>query len=511
MMDWTAGYVADIDYTYGYYPELNPLRLKLAFLNAGLAVPEMGHACELGFGQGLGPNIHAAASQIAWHGTDFNPGQAGFAQELAREAGTGAQLVDDAFDQFAAREDVPDFDYIGLHGIWSWVSDENRRILVDFVRRKLKVGGVLYVSYNTLPGWAAAGPLQHLMSEHATLMSAEALGSLGRVDGALGFVDALMATNPTYFKATPQLAERVAALKTQNKHYVAHEYFNQDWCPMAFADMGRWLYPAKMQWACSAHYLDAVDAINLTGEQQTFLAGLPDPMFRQTVRDYCVNQQFRKDYWVKGARKLSALEQAERLRAVRVILIQPRADVKLKVKASLGEATMQEAVYGPILDILADHVIRPLGEIEHALKGTGISFGQLLQAVMILCGSGAVAPAQEDAAIASACAGTGRLNTRLLHKARSSADISYLASPVTGGGIVVPRFQQLFLLGRQTGHDAPKELARFVWSILTQQGQKVVKDGVVLEKDEENLLYLTQEAEAFVQKQWPVLKALQIS
>lgn len=32
MSDWTAGYVADIGYTYGYYSELNPLRVQLAFL-----------------------------------------------------------------------------------------------------------------------------------------------------------------------------------------------------------------------------------------------------------------------------------------------------------------------------------------------------------------------------------------------------------------------------------------------------------------------------------------------
>lgn len=36
MLEWTSGYMADIDYTFGYYPELNPLRLKPAFLNAGL-------------------------------------------------------------------------------------------------------------------------------------------------------------------------------------------------------------------------------------------------------------------------------------------------------------------------------------------------------------------------------------------------------------------------------------------------------------------------------------------
>ena len=30
MSDWTAGYVTEIGYTYGYYAELSPLRAKLA-------------------------------------------------------------------------------------------------------------------------------------------------------------------------------------------------------------------------------------------------------------------------------------------------------------------------------------------------------------------------------------------------------------------------------------------------------------------------------------------------
>ena len=46
MNDWTDGYVADIGYTYGYYSELNPLRIKQIFLYAGLKFPEIGTACE---------------------------------------------------------------------------------------------------------------------------------------------------------------------------------------------------------------------------------------------------------------------------------------------------------------------------------------------------------------------------------------------------------------------------------------------------------------------------------
>ena len=65
-----------------------------------------------------------------------------------------ANLSDESFEEFCRRQDLPDFDFIGLHGIWSWVSDKNRQVIVDFIRRKLKVGGVVYVSYNTQPGWA---------------------------------------------------------------------------------------------------------------------------------------------------------------------------------------------------------------------------------------------------------------------------------------------------------------------------------------------------------------------
>lgn len=136
---WTAGYVADICYTFGYYRELNPLRVKLAFLNAGLVYPEIGVACELGFGQGLSANMHAAGSVTQWTGTDFNPAQAGLAQEFAAVSGTNARLYDEAFADFANRADLPDFDYIGVHGIWSWISDENRKVMVDFLRKKLRL------------------------------------------------------------------------------------------------------------------------------------------------------------------------------------------------------------------------------------------------------------------------------------------------------------------------------------------------------------------------------------
>jgi hypothetical protein len=510
MNDWTSGYVADIGYTYGYYLELNPQRVKLAFLNAGLVAPEFGTACELGFGQGLSANMHAAASVCSWHGTDFNPAQAGFAQELASVSGANAHLFDEAFAEFAQR-DMPEFDYIGLHGIWSWISDENRAVIVVFIRKKLKVGGVLYISYNTLPGWGTFAPMRHLMTEHAEIIGADGVGIVNRIDGALDFTEKLLATNPAFSRANPLINEKINQIKGQNRHYLAHEYFNRDWHPMHFATMAKWMASAKLSYACSAHYLDNIDAVNLTADQQAFLKDIHDSMFKQTVRDFMVNQQFRRDYWVKGARTLTALDQAERLRNQRFLMSAYRPEVSLKVSGSLGDATLTETIYAPILDLMADFKIRSLSMIEQAVKEKGINFGQLTQAVLVLCGSGIFSAVQEDTSISKAKKYTDKLNTYLKLKARSSNDISFLASPVTGGGVVVGRFQQLFLLALEQGKKKPEEWAASAMQVLVSQGQKIAQEGKSLESAEEQLAELNSWSTEFAIKRLPVLKALQIA
>ena len=91
MSDWTEGYFTDVGYTFGYYRELNPLYAKIALQDYNVACPEVRSACELGFGQGLSVNIHAAASTVQWYGTDFMPEQAAFAQKMAAASGAHAQ------------------------------------------------------------------------------------------------------------------------------------------------------------------------------------------------------------------------------------------------------------------------------------------------------------------------------------------------------------------------------------------------------------------------------------
>lgn len=510
MSDWSAGYVADIGYTFGLYTELNPLRIKLAFLNAGLAFPEVGTACELGFGQGVSVNMHAAASVTEWHGTDFNPSQAAFAQELAVASDAHAQLHDQSFEEFCNRPGLPEFDFICLHGIWSWISDANRAVIVDFVRRKLKPGGVLYISYNTQPGWAAMAPVRDLLTEHSQVMGAPGKGIVPRIDESIAFVEKLFATKPAFLAQNPGVGKRIEQLKGMNRNYVAHEYFNRDWVPMSFAAMAEQLQEAKLSFACSAHYLDHIDQVNLSADQQALLAEIPDPMFRQTVRDFMVNQQFRRDYWVRGPRSLTAAAREALLRKQKVLLAVPRKSVALKAASPLGEVSLQEAVYNPVLDFLADHQPRSIADIEAACRPHGLKLAQIIQAVFVLAGNGNLRAVQDDHAIAGARPQSERLNRHLCHMAVTGTDVAFLASPVTGSGAQLDRFSQLMLLAHLQGKTQASDVAEFLAAILAGQNQRIQRDGVALAQDA-HLAELRRLADAFVEDTLPILVALGIA
>ncbi len=508
--EWSAGYVKDVDYTFGYYREMNPLHVQLALLNKGIVAPRFNTACELGFGQGLSINIHSAGMDAQWCGTDFNPSQTSFANELAQVSGANTSLSDAAFNEFCSDPSLPNFDYICLHGIWSWISDENRKVIVDFARAKLNVGGVLYVSYNTLPGWANFAPMRHLMTQHAEIVGSEDSGIVSRIDGAIDFAQNLLKAKPVYSAANPQVLERMSHLKDQNRHYLAHEYFNRDWHPMYYAQMAEWLSSAKLSFACSAHLMEHIDAVNFTPEQAALLATIKDPNLSQSVRDFMVNQQFRRDYWIKGKRLLTDLERVEALQQITVLLAKPRSDIKLKADSVLGEATLAEEIYNPILDQLGSHEPKSIGQLQKELQGSAINFGQLVQAIMVLAGDGTLVPTNSAEVTEKARVRTDRLNDHLIKKARSSGQISFLASPVSGTGVPLGKFQQLFVGAIKQGQSNRQQWVASVWEIMKLQGQSIIKDGKTLESEEENLTELAERAAEFEDNWLPIIKALGI-
>ncbi len=511
MSDWTEGYFTDVGYTFGYYRELNPLHAKIALQDYNVACPEVRSACELGFGQGLSVNIHAAASTVQWYGTDFMPEQAAFAQKMAAASGAHAQLCNDSFESFAKRKDLPDFDFIGLHGIWSWISNNNRRVIVDFLKKKLKPGGVLYISYNTLPGWADFLSLRHLMTQYMVSSADPRQHRLEQVRNSIDFFDRFLATKPRFAQVNPNVYNRVKAMSAKDARYVAHEYFNSEWYPLHFFDVMQWLQDTELNYVCSARYISHINGFNISNEQETFLQSIIDPVFRESVHDFMINRQFRWDYWVKNPREMNKKERESILQNQQYILTIPASNISLKVTGTLGEMDLEPETYKPILELMADYQPRTLRQIAEELQGNSLKFKQIYLGIMVLLGKGCMEPVQAEEHLHQTKAQTEGLNTFLCNWAKTSNDIAFLSSPLTGGGIGVSQFGQLFLEGIKQNRKEPPDWAEYTWQQLSAVGNKIIKEGHTLDSPEENLAELRSLAIQFKEKSLPLLRALGIA
>jgi SAM-dependent methyltransferase len=504
--------VAEIDYTHGYYRELAPGLLDFALLMSGHEPPRRSGAryLELGYGQGLSANIHAAATEVELWGADFNPVHAANAQDLAQAAGSGAHFSDDSFADFLARDDTPMFDYICLHGIWSWVDDDNRRVIVDILRRKLKVGGVAYLSYNTLPGWSVGTPLRHMLTLHAEAAGSYAQGVVGRVDNSISFGQRLHDAKARFFAINPTAKARLDAIAGQNRNYVAHEYFNDNWAPMYFSEMHAWLEGAKLSYTCAAPLLDQVDAFNLTPEQQAILNESPYTVLRETVRDFLLNSQFRRDLYTRGARPLSALERQERLQATRVMLTVPPEDIRFEIETGLGKIGLKPDIYKPIIEALAedDAGAKGIGDLVAHPKLAPLGAMAVLESLMVLVGTQNAHPAQTDAVAERVSPSVHKLNASVIERARTGGDIVHLASPILGAAVHVGRFEQMFLAAHARGKKGPEGWAEEAWTELARQGQTILKEGKALEGPEANLAELTAQARTFADKRFALVRRL---
>lgn len=502
-----AGYVEDITYTHGYYRELCPTLLALVALNRRQQASDWQplRYLELGFGQGESLAIHAAACPGEFWGTDIHPEHVAHARELAAASGSNAHIFGLPFDELAARDDLPQFDVIALHGVWSWISDANRAVIVELIQRKLAEGGLVYLSYNSMPGWAASQPLRELLALHAQL--AEPGDIEHRIEAALAYAGQLLNAGAFYFQANPDAAERLKSLLGKDHHYLAHEYFNRDWHPQPFARVAAQLAEAGLSFAGSANLLDHVDEAMLSPQGLALLNQTSHPLLRETARDLLINQPFRRDVFIKGVRPLPAPEQSRRYLEQRFILPMPVDNVPMTVRGPMGEINLHAEAFRPLLGMLAEdgHAPKSVAALLAHPQWGGKPLAQLRMALTILCGAGYLTPAQPEAAEAAARPHCRALNAHLQQQARSGGGLGFLASPVTGGGVSVGRKQQLFLQALALGMNEPEQWAKYAWPALAAQRHSTLDSGQSLQDG------LTDIARSFAAKALPILRALGIT
>jgi SAM-dependent methyltransferase len=142
------------------HPSADPAVNAAVARAAGLAVAEPFSAEILEIGCASGFHILSLASRwpgARCEGLDASAKAIFRARNLARQAG----LANIRFREVRLSEFEPEgqFDFIIAHGFFSWVPDEVKLGLMDFIGKRLAPDGIAVVSFNVAAGWKARMPV----------------------------------------------------------------------------------------------------------------------------------------------------------------------------------------------------------------------------------------------------------------------------------------------------------------------------------------------------------------
>lgn len=414
-----AGYVTDVPYVYGFKPMLAPAWLDLVALIGGVKSParDSGFAwCDLGCGQGVTAAILAATHlKGAFYGIDAMPAHIEHAKRLAAEADAPNAYFHAADFAAAGVLPLPRFDYIVMHGVYSWVGAPVRGQLRRFIDAHLKSGGLVYVSYNALPGWTGDLPFQHLVRELAANLSGN---SAARFDGAAGLIGKLAEAGAPSLASSYIVDELGKRSSDYRPHYLVHEFMHAGWQPFYVTELRQDLEEIGLVPVGSALIAENFDSWMLGRRARKLVAGVADLGQRELVRDFCIDQRFRCDVFARDAARLSAVEQRDGLLSAGIALARPPATITYELATPAGRVRYDNAAARAIIASLMSG-IRRLADIPSGFA----SGGDLIANMLVLCAAGDVRPAEASRMP------VGPLNRALRRRIGKAEEIPAIALP----------------------------------------------------------------------------------
>ena len=461
----TQGYVTDVDYTWGAYPLQAPKEMALAAAMNGLAPvrPDGPFVyADLGCGNGLSVNLLAAANpQARFIGIDFNERHIANARGFADAAGLGNVEFHCLDFAGAVETALPLFDYVALHGVYTWVPHEVRAAILVLLRRRLAPDGLAYLAYNTMPGWAPIEPLRQMIIAYSEFAEGS---TVDKARHALGVLRALRDNGALFFKANPLAGARLDELLKQPLSYVAHEYLNAAWEPLYFPRMVREMQLGGCAYAGSLPLLANAIELQLPPILIQAMGSTANRLAQEACKDLVLNQQFRVDIFAKRdtmpARQMNWGWLAEQ----RLVRRGEAGNDGPTVQIGHTRFDLSAPLFAQVLQAIGESA-PTLGEIAGQLTAADIPAVRVLEAVQTLL----VAQVLEIAVAAPPAAEPGlpRLvtvplpaNERVLRAIGPKAATTTMASPVTGGLVTLDLPQLLLLEGHTLGVTTETQPAR---------------------------------------------------
>lgn len=346
-VSWNDGYAVGTTYPVQFQQELAPEHLNYVCLRNGavpLPLDRPYTYFELGCGQGFSTNIIAASNPMGqFYANDFMPDHVVHARRLAEAAQlTNMQFLEQSFEELAdGKVDLPQFDFVTLHGVYAWISPENQAHIVRFLTRYLKTGGVVYVGYNALPGWAPGMQIQRLM--HLAGELKPSVNNHVKLIQVRQMVQQMAEAKSKFLLNNSDLQFFLDALKKQPVDYLVHEYLHASFNPKLHVDVAHELSHAKLDFLASAN----LDEVGQTpSAPPEILQDITDQALARTIEDFMLNTKFRKDIFTRGRSSLLNNEALQYYEQCQFALSVTEQEAQSKVQ-SLLQGPVSRLAQGP--------------------------------------------------------------------------------------------------------------------------------------------------------------------
>jgi len=117
------------------------------------------------------------------------------------------------------------FDYIIAHGVFSWVPEAARDALLRLCSARLRDGGLLYLNYNSNPGWKVRGMIRDFLLAHTESITGLRRRAESAREVSTTIVASLSDNDHPYSRL---IADEFRFVAGCDLSYIAHEYLAVD-------------------------------------------------------------------------------------------------------------------------------------------------------------------------------------------------------------------------------------------------------------------------------------------
>ena len=244
----------ELTYKSAAFAQSSPYKLEACATLLGINPPPCKNAKVLEIGCSFGGNLIPFAvnnENAKVVGIDLSGEQIRRGKEIVKEIGlSNLELIHGDICEFKSDEK---FDYIIVHGVFSWVPDFVKDAILRVVRENLSQNGVVFISYNVYPGWKTKDVVRDLMLLAAKDKENTEEKLKAAKEALIVFKEFLLSMdNENYKKKMPieMLLFWIDTILDKSDFYVAHEFLEDINDPFYFKDFNAMLVKNDLSYLC---------------------------------------------------------------------------------------------------------------------------------------------------------------------------------------------------------------------------------------------------------------------